>query len=124
MIVRLFLVLVAVLSLPRLASAQVFTLYDAFTGPLSPVLWAGLETNTNFAVVSNTETRRAVVQPDPLVPNRFLQLASRPLTRVPASTRARPAKVVSAFASCARTSSRAMLQSPDSAPRSPCCRRR
>ena len=56
MVVRLFLVLVTVLSLPRMASAQVFTLYDAFTGPLSPVLWAGLETNTNFAVVSNTET--------------------------------------------------------------------
>lgn len=74
MVVRLFLVLVIVLSLPRMASAQVFTLYDAFTGPLSPVLWAGLETNTNFAVVSNTETRRAVVKPDPLVRNRFLQL--------------------------------------------------
>jgi hypothetical protein len=74
MVVRLVLVLVTVLLVPRLASAQVFTLYDDFTGPLSPVLWAGLETNTNFAVVSNTETRRAVVQPDPLVGNRFLQL--------------------------------------------------
>jgi hypothetical protein len=76
MIARLFLVLVlmTILFLPRLASAQAFTVYDAFTGPLSPVLWAGLETNTNFALVSNTETRRAVVRPDPLVGNRFLQL--------------------------------------------------
>jgi hypothetical protein len=59
------------------AQAQTFNLYDAFTGPLSPGLWNGAENNTNSAVISNTETSRAVVQPDPLVANRFLQLMLR-----------------------------------------------
>jgi hypothetical protein len=75
MVVCLLLVLVTLLSLPHAASAQVFVTYDAFTGALSPDLWAGLESNTNFSAVSNTETSRAVVRPDPLTANRFLNLS-------------------------------------------------
>lgn len=56
------------------AQAQTFALYDAFTGVLDPARWNGIEDNTNSAVVSNTESQRVVVQPDPAVPNRFLQL--------------------------------------------------
>jgi hypothetical protein len=57
MVVRLLLVLVVLLSFPLAASAQYFLApYDLFTGPLSPALWAGLESNTNFAIVSNTGT--------------------------------------------------------------------
>lgn len=59
------------------AHAQTFTVYDKFTGALSPALWSGFELNTNSSVVSNTEQQRAVVQPDPAVPNRFLQLGLR-----------------------------------------------
>jgi hypothetical protein len=68
------LALTTILSLLLPASAEPIEGYDEFAGPLSPALWVGLETNTNFAVISNTETRRAVVQPDPLVAKRFLQL--------------------------------------------------
>ena len=72
---RLLMIGVIALALPAIASAQTFTNYDKFTGPLSPALWGGFEANTSFAVISNTESRRAVLQPDPLVANRFLQLA-------------------------------------------------
>lgn len=71
---RLLMLGVVVLALPAIASAQTFTIYDQFKGPLSAALWGGFEANTNFAVISNTESRRAVVRPDPLVANRFLQL--------------------------------------------------
>ena len=57
------------------AEAQTFTMYDAFsTGVLDPLLWNGSEDNSNSLVVSNTESQRAVIRPDPAVPNRFLQL--------------------------------------------------
>lgn len=49
--------------------------YDLFRGPLDAALWGRTETNSNFAVISNTETQRAVVKPDPLVANSFHQLA-------------------------------------------------
>jgi hypothetical protein len=79
---RLFLCsILAVLFTMTLAvgsQAQDFSLYDAFTAPtLNPDLWSGREDNTNTAVVSNTETQRAVVKPNPLAANRFLQLVLR-----------------------------------------------
>lgn len=73
-VARLLTLVLTILAVPTTAAAQVFTTYDAFTGPLSSALWAGLESNTNFVVISNTETQRAVVKPDPFAPNRFLQL--------------------------------------------------
>jgi len=76
-IVRLLILVVAVVAVPTFTSAQTFTTYDGFSLPLDPTLWNGFDSNSNTALISNLETQRAIVRPDPSITNRVLQLGLR-----------------------------------------------